>query len=123
MDFICRSVSGRMAARTTTVRAMIETPHCSPTLSWKNVKTASNTSISSWKSWRRRSRCAVWRRARAEQALRLDGIEAAVAERVAAQYAPPGQDEPTQYAVPLDRLDRVLEQLGSYLQRVRTTAR
>ena len=49
MDLNCRSVSGRMAARTTTVRAMIETPHCSPTLSWKNIRTASNTSISGWK--------------------------------------------------------------------------
>src|SRR3954454_5859584 len=47
------------------------------------------------------------RGARAEQALGLDGVESAVAPRVAAQDPPPGQDDSTQYAVALDGLDGV----------------
>src|SRR3954463_13533508 len=47
------------------------------------------------------------RGARAEEALGLDGIESAVAPRVAAQDAPPGEDDATQYAVPRNGLNRI----------------
>src|SRR5687767_14086812 len=46
-------------------------------------------------------------RARAEEALLLDGIEAAVAPRVAAKEPPGGQHDAAQYAVALDGLQRV----------------
>ena len=46
---ICLSVSGIMAARTTIVSSTIEKPQEIPTLLWKNLRTASKTSISGWK--------------------------------------------------------------------------
>src|SRR3954451_22611385 len=48
MDLNCLSVSGISAVRTTMVSAMIEKPQESPTESWKNTSTPSNTSISGW---------------------------------------------------------------------------
>src|SRR6185436_4658975 len=42
-----------------------------------------------------------------EQALGLDRIKAAVAERIAAQKAPPCQHQPAEYAEATDRLHRV----------------
>src|SRR4051794_14467372 len=45
---------------------------------------------------------------RAEEALVLDGVEPAVAPGVAAKDAPPGQDDPTQYAELGYGLDRIV---------------
>ena len=65
------------------------------------------------RSWRM-----ALRAARAEERLVLDGVDAAVAPRVAAQQPPGGQHEPAQYAVAPDRLRRRTgEQVGWYLQR------
>jgi hypothetical protein len=49
IDLICFHVSGISAARTVTVRAMIEKPQLKPMLSWKNNITLSSASMSGWK--------------------------------------------------------------------------
>jgi hypothetical protein len=56
-------VSGTSSARITTVSSTIDQPHGTPTLLWKNFKTASNTSISGWKMFAMSS---MVRRLRAE---------------------------------------------------------
>ena len=49
IDLICLSVSGIIAARTTIVSSTIDQPHGIPAELWKNLMTASKTSISGWK--------------------------------------------------------------------------
>jgi hypothetical protein len=55
------------------------------------------------------------RRSRLEQALALDGIKPTVAEGVAAQQPPDGEDQPAEYAESADRLDRVFRAGGVVL--------
>ena len=95
-------MSGISSARVTTVRAMIAPPQLRPTLSWKKMRTASAMSISGCGGLygdRRdhdvRLTVVVGGVDRADpqrEALR-DRVEAAVAERVAAQQAPGGEEQ------------------------------
>ena len=48
IEWNCLNVSGSSAARTRIVSAMIDQPHWSPTVSWKNFRIASKKSISGW---------------------------------------------------------------------------
>ena len=58
----CFTASGRSSARTAIVSSTIDQPHDTPTLSWKNFSTASNTSISGWKMFAGiRSMVRLWR--------------------------------------------------------------
>ena len=49
IEWNCLTVSGSRTARITIVSSTIEKPHEIPTWLWKNLRTASNTSISGWK--------------------------------------------------------------------------
>ena len=85
MERTCLKVSGRIASRTTQVRPMIDGPHPRPTVSWKNLMIASLTSISGWRTLAMTNMSVGGSRARTEEGLLLHRVEAAVAQRVAAE--------------------------------------
>src|SRR5438045_9037863 len=98
MERTWRKVSGRIASRITQVRPMIEPPHPSPTLLCQNLRIASLTSISGWRTLAS-TNMSVRHLAPAEEPLAFYGIEAAAAERVAAKQPPAGQQEASQHTV------------------------
>ncbi len=53
MERNCLIVSGSISVRTTIVIAMIDAPQPKPTVSWKNRRTCSNTSMIGWKMFAR----------------------------------------------------------------------
>src|SRR3954471_22551522 len=93
----------------TQVRPMIAGPQPRPTVSWKNLMIASLTSISGWRTLAitNMSVAVAVHRARVEQRLTIHRIEAAVAQRVAANQAPPDEYEAAQHPVGPDGLDGV----------------
>src|SRR3954447_2755541 len=93
----------------TQVRPMIAPPQPRPTWLWKNLRIASLTSISGWRTLAVTNMSVAVRgsRARVEEGLLLHRVEAAAAQRVTAQEAPPGEHEAAQHAVAADRLGRV----------------
>src|SRR3989442_10371957 len=68
---------------------------------------ASLTSISGWRTLAMTNMSVGGSRARTEEALLLHRVEAAVAQRVAAEEAPPGEHEAAQHPVAADRFGRV----------------
>ena len=107
----CLTASGSSAARTTNVSRMIDRPQLAPTLSWKNLRIDSKTSISGCRMFAVMGTMGSGVRGprrgggrRTEEALLLDRVVAAVTPRVAAQQPPAGEDQAPEYAEPPDGL-------------------
>ncbi len=100
--------------RVTTVSAMIAPPQLRPALSWKNLRSELARSTSGWRMLASGITggphavvLAGVDRADVEREAVRDGVEAAVAEGIAAQEAPGGEQEAADGAEALDRLDGV----------------
>src|SRR3954468_22919290 len=94
---------------------MMDVPQPRPIESWKNVRTASKTSIRGWKMLARNMSGGIGRErgARsAEEGVRRDGVVAAATEGIAPQQSPRGEGDSAQDAIGLDRVHRVLRATG-----------
>src|SRR5689334_20865111 len=91
----------------TSVSPMIDVPQLRPTVLCQNLRIASLMSIRGWRMLARTNTGLVGGSV-AEQSLALDRVDAAVAERVAAQHPPGRQQRSTQDAEGANGLDGIL---------------
>src|SRR3954452_18642985 len=116
IEWNCLKVSGSRQARTMIVSAMIDQPHWIPMLSWKNFRIASKKSISGWSGLVAKSGNGLMDVGVApEEGLVGHGVIAAVAEGIAAQQSPRGEDGAPEDAIAPDRLHGVFGAAGVVL--------